>query len=155
MSYEVEQKYPVADLEALVPRIDALGAEISEPRVEVDLYFAHPVRDFAATDEALRLRACAGEVRITYKGPKLDQATKTRREIELPLGSAATTLDEWRGLLEVLGFRPVAEVRKTRPTDQSDIPRAYDRYPVHVASAPIASVSPGRPPTSSGPRASV
>ena len=86
MQYEVEQKFPVADLAAVEAGLAALGAGISAPREEVDLYFAHPARDFAATDEALRLRLTGLQGSITYKGPKIDAVTKTRREIELPLG---------------------------------------------------------------------
>ncbi|NQT36418.1 MAG: CYTH domain-containing protein, partial [Planctomycetes bacterium] len=52
MQYEVEQKYPVADLAALETSLTALGAELQPPQLEVDLYYAHPARDFAATDEA-------------------------------------------------------------------------------------------------------
>ena len=37
------------------------------------------------TDEALRIRQVDGRPLITYKGPKIDRQTKTRREIELPL----------------------------------------------------------------------
>ena len=85
MRYEVEQKFPVADMRAIREGLAALGAEVAAPQEEVDLYFAHPVRDFAATDEALRLRQKGPQNRITYKGPKIDTTTKTRREIELPL----------------------------------------------------------------------
>jgi adenylate cyclase class 2 len=114
MQYEVEQKFPVADLGAVEAGLAALGAGISPPQQEADLYFAHPARDFAATDEALRLRQRGDEGYITYKGPKLDAQTKTRREIELPLCASAAGLEGWRELLEALGFRPVAEVRKSR-----------------------------------------
>jgi adenylate cyclase class 2 len=114
MQYEVEQKFPVADLEAVEGRLAALGAEIAAAEEEVDLYFAHPARDFAATDEALRLRQKGPRGYITYKGPKIDAVTKTRREIELPLTEAAGGLSDWRSLLEALGFRPVGEVRKSR-----------------------------------------
>ena len=51
---------------------------------------------------------------ITYKGPKIDKTTKTRREIELPLGEQPETPDRWRELLEALSFKAVAEVRKAR-----------------------------------------
>ena len=71
-------------------------------------------RDFAATDEALRLRLTGLQGSITYKGPKIDAVTKTRREIELPLGELREGTTGWRELLEALGFRPVAEVRKLR-----------------------------------------
>ncbi len=112
MQYEVEQKFPVADMRALETKLIALGAEISPPHSEVDLYFAHPSRDFAETDEALRIRRKGTECFITYKGPKIDQTTKTRRELELPL--EAESFEGWTRLLQALGFAPVAEVRKSR-----------------------------------------
>jgi adenylate cyclase class 2 len=114
MSYEVEQKFPVADLSAVAERIMALGAKLSPPQEEVDLYFAHPSVDFAKTDEALRLRRKGARNFITYKGPKLDATTKTRREIELGLEPGRAAMDSWAALLAALGFTPVAEVRKTR-----------------------------------------
>ena len=114
MQYEVEQKFPVADLEAIQRRLAELGAAIPEPEEEVDLFFAHPARDFAATDEALRLRQKGGRGFVTYKGPKIDAATKTRRELELPLGDAPAAIAAWREMLEALGFRPAGEVRKSR-----------------------------------------
>ncbi len=120
MTYEVEQKFPVADLTSFETKLVSLGASVSMPREEVDLYFAHPSRDFSTTDEALRIRQVGDSVCITYKGPKIDTTTKTRREIELPLASAPeaprNTAADWQRLLEALGFRPVAEVRKRRRT---------------------------------------
>jgi len=114
MYYEVEQKFPVDDLAGVAERMEALGATIGEAQVEVDLYFAHPVRDFAETDEALRIRRKGQKHFITYKGPKIDRTTKTRREIDLPLPAEAGTFEAWRGMLEALGFSPVGEVRKSR-----------------------------------------
>lgn len=128
--YEVEQKYPVADVAALEARLAGAGAGWHGVVEQVDRYFGHPSRDFAATDEALRLRSTADGVAITWKGPRLDVAAKTRREIELPLAAAAdpaaakaaaadpassrATLDRWTDLLEALGFRRVREVAKRR-----------------------------------------
>lgn len=112
MTFEVEQKFPVSDEKALRTRLESAGAVLGEPRREDDLYFAHPARDFARTDEALRLRTTGTQHRITYKGPKLDATTKTRREIELPL--VAESAARWPELLQALGFRPVAHVRKAR-----------------------------------------
>ena len=114
MRYEVEEKFPVADMPALESRLAARGAAVSEPRQEIDLYFAHPARDFASTDEALRIRRTERCCYITYKGPKVDTTTKTRREIELPLGSPEDQAAGWEQLLAALGFTPVAEVRKLR-----------------------------------------
>lgn len=95
---------------ALRARLAELGAQVRGTHAQTDTYFAHPMRDFKTTDEALRLRS-DDALRITYKGPKLDPPRKTREEIEFALdtdhASAAT-------LLERLGFRPAAEVKKKR-----------------------------------------
>lgn len=124
--YEVELKYRVADGRAIEDRLASLGACWHGTTEQVDRYFNHPSRDFAVTDEALRLRSTAAGVAITWKGPRLDATAKTRREIELPLALAAVpaaadavaavpaTLDRWTELLEALGFRQVREVAKRR-----------------------------------------
>jgi adenylate cyclase, class 2 len=114
MRYEVEQKFPIGDLGEIERHLITLGAVIEPPVVQVDLYFAHPARDFAQTDEALRIRRVGDESFITYKGAKIDQATKTRSEIELPLSTGEQSVTDWSELLEALGFRPVANVRKSR-----------------------------------------
>lgn len=114
MAMEVEQKFPVPSLDAVRESLSKLGATVGDPRVEIDLYYRHPARDFAATDEALRIRRVGPTGFITYKGPKLDSTTKTRREIDLPLAQGLQGADAWQDLLEALGFAPVAEVRKRR-----------------------------------------
>ena len=144
---EVEVKHrvdPPDGLESLrrtfVQRFGAVFRTVEE----TDTYFNAPDRDFAQTDEALRLRrrrAVHGmsdengdendskaygsrtELFLTYKGPKLDPATKTRHEIDLPLGnaagvfSAAATADQYmqfRSLLLSLGYRVAGTVKKVR-----------------------------------------
>jgi hypothetical protein len=88
---------------------DRLGGRSADTVTQVDQYFNHPARDFAQTDEALRLRR-VGEVNfITYKGPKLDAITKSRHEIELPLPSGDAAATGFAELLTTLGFQPVAE----------------------------------------------
>jgi len=115
MRYEVELKYPVSDILAVETRLTALGASISAGQLEVDVYFTHPVRDFAQTDEALRIRRKGDRYTITYKGPKIDAATKTRRELDLPLDATDDSgCKQWFDMLEALGFRPAGEVRKSR-----------------------------------------
>ena len=124
--YEVEQKFRVADPAALEARLVTLAARFREPVEQVDRYFAHPSRDFAKTDEALRLRRVGDHVAVTWKGPRIDSASKTRREVELPLATAPprpagppggqATLDRWTELLEALGFRRVRDVAKRRRT---------------------------------------
>ena len=114
MSFEVELKFPVPDLRAFSQKLADLAVPISPAQEEIDLYFAHPAKDFAKTDEALRLRRKGEANYITYKGPKIDTTTKTRREIELPLALGAESFASWTALLEAVGFRPVGEVRKSR-----------------------------------------
>ena len=114
MPYEVEMKFPVAEMAVLETKLTGLGATIGGSQLEVDTYFAHPARDFAKTDEALRIRRKGTANFITYKGPKIDAATKTRREIDLPLPPGEDTAQQWTDLLQALGFTPVGEVRKSR-----------------------------------------
>ncbi len=114
MRMEVEQKFTTPDLERIRAKLDSWGAELAEERIEVDCYYRHPSRDFSATDEALRLRRVGHSHFITYKGPKIDATTKTRREIDLPLADLPPGSEGWDSLLEALGFSSVAEVVKRR-----------------------------------------
>ena len=120
MTLEVEQKFLLEagegtpTREEILARLSALGCQWSAALEQVDRYFSHPARDFAETDEALRLRRVGDDNRVTYKGPKLDALTKTRREIELPIEPGKAGLARFAELLEALSFRPVREVAKTR-----------------------------------------
>ena len=53
---EVEMKFPVADFAPLEGKLRDWGAHAAGVRQEADHYFNAPDRDFARTDEALRLR---------------------------------------------------------------------------------------------------
>ena len=111
MTFEVELKFVADALDELERRLVDLGTTFAESPVEqLDHYYAHPARDFAATDEALRLRRVGHQTHITYKGKKEDTQTKTRREIEFRVSD----FDKARQLLDALGFREVAAVHKTR-----------------------------------------
>ena len=108
---EVTLELADAAAERLRRRLDELGAAPEPERRQTDVYLAHPTRDFATTDEALRLRRDGAELRVTYKGPKLDPPRKTREEIEFALDTDEPTA---RLLFERLGFRTVATVAKRR-----------------------------------------
>jgi len=110
---EVELKYRLDDPEDFLARLLARGAVPAGELVERDLYFAHPVRDFAATNEALRVRWDGRAATMTYKGPLLDAVSKSREECEVDLAGEAP-VDEATRLLERLGFRPVRVVEKRR-----------------------------------------
>jgi adenylate cyclase class 2 len=117
MTIEVELKFALAGLsevDVLRERFAAVGAEPHETIEQRDIYFEHPNRDFAKTDEAFRMR-CVGEQNfLTYKGPLLDAVTKTRREIELATAPGHLAAKQLTEMLTALGFRPVREVAKRR-----------------------------------------
>ena len=111
---EVEMKFPVESFAAVEARLAEWGAGELARRTEVDHYFNAPDRDFARTDEAFRLRRIGSANLATYKGPKVDAQTKTRTEIEVPLAHGDAVADDFRRLVEHLGYKPVAVVRKAR-----------------------------------------
>ena len=114
MTYEVEQKYRIKSHTVVADQLLALGASAGSTIAQVDAYFNHPSWDFAQTGEALRLRRVGDQNAITYKGPKLQGPTKTRPEYEVPFAMGSQSLETMRSVLETLGFRPVADVRKQR-----------------------------------------
>lgn len=116
MGYEVEIKFRVAGPSSLADRLAALGIAGGPDIEHADLYLAHPSRDFASTDEALRLRRVGQDSHITYKGPKTGGPTKTREEIEIPFSAGADSLEQMSTLFQRLGFRPVALILKHRRT---------------------------------------
>jgi adenylate cyclase class 2 len=125
--YEVEVKLP-ADHEPVRRRLSKLGAEQLTTVTQRDTYYDAPHREFAETDEALRIRRVhhhdhgdehgkendEGDERrrtlVTYKGPLVDADSKTRREHETGVADDET-MD---GILRALDFEPVAVVEKRR-----------------------------------------
>ncbi len=110
---EVEVKLPLRDAEELKRRLNELGATFIAEEDERDIYFNAPHRDFAKTDEALRIRF-SKDTTLTYKGPKLDKVSKTRKEMVVPIADA----DQAIAVLKTLGFKEVATVVKRRRTYQ-------------------------------------
>ncbi|KSW12467.1 adenylate cyclase [Pyrodictium occultum] len=111
---EVEAKLRLRDcreLEEVEKRLQELGAVHEEDVAEEDTYYQHPCRDFAETDEALRVRLVDGRAELTYKGPKrIIGGSKARAEYTITLEDPSSA----RRILEALGFRPAAVVRKRR-----------------------------------------
>jgi adenylate cyclase class 2 len=117
---EVEMKFEAPDLAALAARLAELGATLADSRSDSDRYFNAPDRDFGKTDEAVRIRSIGPRNAVTYKGPKLDTATKTRTELEEALPEGRQAAEIAAALLIHLGFRPTAIVRKQRQVYQLD-----------------------------------
>jgi adenylate cyclase class 2 len=111
---EVEMKFPAPDPAGVLAKVLALGPQTQPARIEVDQYFNGPDRNFGQTDEALRIRRVNEKNVVTYKGPKLDAVTKTRREVELPLHEGSLAASIAASFLIGLGYRPTAQVRKLR-----------------------------------------
>jgi len=105
---EVEVKARAPD--DMAERIIALGATLMVVENHHDLYFNSPQRDFRCSDEALRIRIKEEGARLTYKGPKLDQTTKSRLERTVKIDDPR----QMEQILSSLGFVLSAEVRKKR-----------------------------------------
>jgi len=105
---EVEVKAKIKNLEEFKKRLKETNAKFLKTEIQEDLYFNHPCRDFAETDEALRIRKINDKTFLTYKGKRLDAETKTREEIEINCG------EEISEILTRLGFKTVANVQKDR-----------------------------------------
>lgn len=109
---EVEYKAAVQDMGMVEERLVTLGAVPGATQEETDLYYAHPQRDFATTDEALRVRTrtiATDPLHIlTYKGPRVAGPTRAREEFEVTLQGDITPI------LTRLAFRLAGRVHKTR-----------------------------------------
>ncbi|HIH75133.1 MAG TPA: class IV adenylate cyclase [Methanosarcina sp.] len=105
---EVEVKVR-ADHSKIRPLLIEMGASKIGIEEQSDVYFAAPYRDFAKTDEALRIRSLGGQAILTYKGPKLDKVSKTRVELETPVDGIITAK-----IFHALGFQKAGEVLKKR-----------------------------------------
>ncbi len=129
MQYEVELKFPLDDPAPILTKLDEIGAVRESTVIQRDMYFAHPQRDFAETDEALRIRCIGEQNRITYKGPVVDSQTKTRHEIELSFSDGQETARQLGQLLEALSFCPVRAVNKQR----TSFTLTWNSRPIEIA----------------------
>ncbi|ACL11308.1 class IV adenylate cyclase [Desulfurococcus amylolyticus] len=102
---ESEVKLQVlVDIEVIEKYLATHGFRKVDECREKDIYFKHPCRDLALSDEAVRLRhrVCVNSGRhivLTYKGPRENRegVIKTRREIE-----AYLTPDNASSIIEIL-----------------------------------------------------
>ncbi len=111
---EVEVKAKIESFEEIEVKLNEIGAVKTKKEFQEDIYFNSPVVDFAKTDEALRIRTTKKNnetnIFITYKGPKIDSASKTRKEVEMGIEDAEKCAD----IFEEIGFKKVRAVRKNR-----------------------------------------
>lgn len=111
--YEVELKVR-AEHDDVRQRLAETDATLVGTVEQADVYYDAPDRNFAETDEALRVRTeqteDETETRLTYKGPLVEQASKTREEAKTTVGDSDALSD----ILSGLGYEPAAEVHKER-----------------------------------------
>jgi adenylate cyclase class 2 len=110
-SLEIEGKYRVVSLGPLRKRLRDLHIVPREIEDQRDVYYASPNRDFARTDEALRVRYGTNGVTLTYKGPRLPvHGMKSREEVNVRVDSGK----DLEIILQRLGLSPSYTVEKKR-----------------------------------------
>lgn len=111
---EVEVKAKINSFKEVKKKLKEINAVKFKTEEQEDLYFNSPVKNFAITDEALRIRKTKSyditNIFITYKGPKIDSKSKTREEIEMKIEDE----EKAKKILEHLGFKKVRTVKKNR-----------------------------------------
>ncbi len=115
LEIELKARVPV-----LAPVRDALrekNARFLGRHHEHDIYYNAPHRNFAETDEALRVRFSDGNAVVTYKGSKIRGLDLKARE---ELNTAVESGEVAGQILERLGFVQTAAVSKWRETYELD-----------------------------------
>lgn len=113
---EVEIKLSVKNDEYLELNLIKNGFLKGDLVEESDIYFNSDIHNFRKTDEALRLRRSdnktTGVVKnvMTYKGPKIDNISMTRKELETEVLDG----DVCKEILCSLGFTQMYPVNKLR-----------------------------------------
>ncbi|MBT8507290.1 hypothetical protein AZH53_02450 [Methanomicrobiaceae archaeon CYW5] len=108
---EVEVKVRIDHPEGISQKLKEAGGVLLGSSRQDDTYLNAPHRDYARTDEALRIRSTPNGAEITYKGPKLEgMGAKAREEMNIPIDDPALFIR----LFSALGFTPTAQVEKVR-----------------------------------------
>jgi adenylate cyclase class 2 len=122
--FEVEIKVQISNPVKIKEKFKENQGVYEFSLIHEDTYYNMPkgLRDFKKTDEALRLRKSIKfnkrnprkkqeiEYYFTYKGKKLDNLTKTRKELDIRIDS----LEKMKELLTHLEFQEVLTVEKNR-----------------------------------------
>lgn len=119
MAVEIEAKMRLHNPDALIARLEELGATLKDKLSETNSYFDTPQGSLKSTDQGLRTRvevANAGSpdetitTRITHKGPRTMGQLKSRLESELDVDNARDAAI----LLGALGYHHVLSFEKRR-----------------------------------------
>lgn len=114
---EVEVKIAIRDRKIAEERLLQNGFSYQTKVTEDDIYYTSKHYDMQEHDKALRIRTTENldtgkrKAQLNCKGPKLDQISMTRKEIELEISEP----DKMKEILIELEFYPAAaRVKKTR-----------------------------------------
>jgi adenylate cyclase, class 2 len=112
---EIEVKFFIRDLPAMITRLQALGAKMVSQRVlETNLRFDTPDSTITKARQALRLRKDTAAV-LTFKGPSQSgDRVSIRQEIEFQVSD----FESARHFLEALGYKVLVVYEKYRTTYQ-------------------------------------
>jgi|SRR5208337_2117291 len=108
---EVELKVRIPSLDPVREELTRKNAQFRGRVHEHDIYYNAPHRDFALTDEAVRVRYTDDRAVVTYKGPKIRKyGLKAREELNFAVESG----EGFETMLARLGFTRTTEVNKWR-----------------------------------------
>ncbi|MDR0911775.1 MAG: class IV adenylate cyclase [Methanobrevibacter sp.] len=111
---EVEVKAKLNNKKELIGKLKSINAIYSHREIQNDIYYERNDIQFAKNDKALRIREIEVNnekiVKITYKGSKIEDKSKTREEIEI----AIEDKDKMRSIFDRLMFIESGNVKKTR-----------------------------------------
>jgi adenylate cyclase class 2 len=108
---EIELKFKISDIDNIRKRIENIGAEKEERRVEKDVAFDKD-RKLKEKGELLRLRRADDDVYLTFKSPEDDEDFKEMEEIELKLSD----FEKMKEILGRIDFEPQRGFKKDRET---------------------------------------
>ncbi|UUX91841.1 class IV adenylate cyclase [Methanoplanus endosymbiosus] len=111
MLYEVESKNRVESIDGIKQILEMNNAGYLGVSMQDDMYYNSLIRDYAKTDEALRIRNTGESAELTYKGPKVKTAgVKAREEYNVTISSAV----DMEKILTRTGFFISRGVQKRR-----------------------------------------
>lgn len=113
IEYEIKAK--LDDQKAFTNLITSLGGRYGMRLMQTDTYLTNDVLDFPGEGSVFRMRVSTGDgigksSFITYKGPKIDEKTKSREELEFGVSDPNIALD----VLRRMNFAVVLSIKKTR-----------------------------------------
>ncbi|HJJ56223.1 MAG TPA: class IV adenylate cyclase [Methanocorpusculum sp.] len=117
MTLEIEIKVKVQSLDQIRAKLQTSGAKLISEQDEHDTYYNAPHKDFAITDEALRVRCISNpkctniSTNVTYKGSNIGHdGFKSREEIIVDISS----FNDFNTILNRLNFKKTADIYKHR-----------------------------------------